>query len=217
MKPLRFSPAACLIWILSLVMLSVSACARPIAATGPDSIAGVEITTTHPPTATPTRTHSTSPTLDSTPVPTATATPSPTPARLSLARLQNLSYPLYSQEGWVVPLKAGVYDSDSEADFPMHVEIEGPPLFGDVNGDGLEDAVVLLYTQAAASGQFNDLAFVLNQAGEPHIVASIFLGDKVAVKAITISPEGITMVTILSRGLEGDIQEEVRQYGPFND
>lgn len=215
MRPLQFSPTTFLIWILSLVLLSVSACARPIAATGPDPITGGEITATHQPTAMPTHAPSTTPTP--TPTPILTPSPSPTPARLSLTRLQNLSYPLYSQEGWVVPLKDGVYDSDSDEDFPMHVEIEGSPLFGDVNGDGLEDAVVLLYTQAAASGQFNDLAFVLNQAGEPHIVASIPLGDKVSVEAMTVNPDGTTTVTILSRNPEGDIQEEVRQYGPFKD
>lgn len=209
MKPAPFN----LTLLLAALLAILSACARPLPATEPDlpSVV-VEATVRVIPTV--------APTLTPTPTPTATPSPepTPTPARLSLARLKNLHYPLYSQEGWQVPLKDGVYDSDDDWDWPVHVEIDSrSPLFGDLNSDGLEDAVVLLYTQAAASGQFHDLVFVLNRAGEPEIHQSIFLGDDVVVESLAINPAGVTTLKLLSRNPDGTPKEEVREYGPFED
>ncbi len=63
---MRFSPAALLAWLLGLVLLSISACAHPLAAAGPDLVlARAEMTATRLSTTTLARTPSPAPSLQS--------------------------------------------------------------------------------------------------------------------------------------------------------
>ncbi len=180
------------VWQVILLMLSLiwlTACARPEPAAGPTPL--VELMVTAPLAPTPSSTPR--PTATPTVTPTPTPLPSPTPARLSLTALQNATYTLVSQEGRQVRLVDGVFD-DLDPDWPYHVEIDPrSPVFGDLNGDGQGDALVLLYSYTGGTGQFFDLAWMVNKAGQPHSVRSIFLGDRVQVKAITIDESGVTL------------------------
>jgi hypothetical protein len=65
-----------------------------------------------------------------------------------------------------------------------------PVAFGDVNGDGIEDGVVILNAHYGGSGIFKYLAVVVNRDGQPHNVASTFLGDRTVINAIDILPSG---------------------------
>lgn len=56
-------------------------------------------------------------------------------------------------------------------------------IFGDINADGIEDALVLLNTQNGGSGHFIELAAVLNQDGSTYNISTISLGDRVAVES----------------------------------
>jgi len=60
---------------------------------------------------------------------------------------------------------------------------QGPIFYGDINADGLEDALVILSTQNGGSGHFIELAAVLDQNGSPYNVATISLGDRVVVES----------------------------------
>jgi hypothetical protein len=51
-------------------------------------------------------------------------------------------------------------------------------IFGDLNRDGSEDALVILGTQNGGTGHFIELAVVLNQNGIPLNVSTLYLGDR---------------------------------------
>jgi heat shock protein HslJ len=58
---------------------------------------------------------------------------------------------------------------------------------GDLDGDGVEDAVALLEDDSTGSGDFVYLAAVLNVWAEPTPLKAIMLGDRSPVKSLTIA------------------------------
>lgn len=74
-----------------------------------------------------------------------------------------------------------------------------PTAFGDLNGDGVDDAAVLLASNSGGSGTFIDLHAVLNEAGEPVDAASTLLGDRVQVNSLTIA-DGQIVVDMITQG-----------------
>ena len=64
---------------------------------------------------------------------------------------------------------------------------------GDLNGDGVADAAVILVSNPGGSGTFYELVAVINQNGQPRHGASILLGDRVQVKQMTIKDGQITV------------------------
>lgn len=71
--------------------------------------------------------------------------------------------------------------------------------FGDLNGDGLEDAVVVLITDPGGSGVFRHLGVVINEKGSPQHVASQRLGDRVKVKSLSVK-SGEIIVQMMTHG-----------------
>jgi len=69
--------------------------------------------------------------------------------------------------------------------------------FGDLNGDGTNDAAVLLAENSGGSGTFIYLAAVVNQSGTPVNVATQFLEDRAQPKSVAIESSQIiiTMAT----------------------
>ena len=65
--------------------------------------------------------------------------------------------------------------------------------YGDLNGDGKEDAAVILITNSGGSGTFRYLAVVLDQKGAPNHAASLFLGDRVKVRSLSVSSGKIVL------------------------
>ena len=70
--------------------------------------------------------------------------------------------------------------------------------FGDVNGDGAEDAAVTLVVDSGGSGTFTYLALVINENGTAKPVSSILLGDRIVVKSLAIQA-GNVVVTMFTR------------------
>ena len=68
---------------------------------------------------------------------------------------------------------------------------------GDLNGDGLEDAAVILVSDPGGSGTFYDLAAVINSGGKAKNVASVFLGDRVKIEGLSVR-SGKIVVKMLS-------------------
>ena len=58
--------------------------------------------------------------------------------------------------------------------------------FGDLNGDGAEDAAVILVSSTGGSGVFYELVAVINQSGLPRQVAAKMLGDRTDVRNLSI-------------------------------
>jgi hypothetical protein len=64
---------------------------------------------------------------------------------------------------------------------------------GDLNGDGVPDAAVVLVYWGGGSGVFNYLAAVLNDQGAPRHVASAELGDRVRIDGLSVAAGKVTV------------------------
>lgn len=64
---------------------------------------------------------------------------------------------------------------------------------GDLDGDGVPDAAVVLVYWGGGSGVFNYLAAVENDHGTPRHVASAELGDRVRIDGISVAGSRVTV------------------------
>jgi len=71
--------------------------------------------------------------------------------------------------------------------------IQAPIFYGDINLDGLQDALVVLNTQNGGTGHFMELAAVINVNGAADNVATTSLGDRVVVESAAIDNGIITL------------------------
>jgi hypothetical protein len=71
--------------------------------------------------------------------------------------------------------------------------------YGDLNGDGAEDAAVILRTQNGGNMDTKELAVVLNQNGAPYNIATVELASA-AVQSIQIQAGGIILLQGLTLG-----------------
>lgn len=72
------------------------------------------------------------------------------------------------------------------------------PAFTDIDGDGKEDAVVILKDETGGSGVFYYAAVVLSNNGTSKVSNSVLLGDRIRVKAISVL-SGVISIDILDR------------------
>jgi hypothetical protein len=116
------------------------------------------------------------------------STPVPEPARkrrtLSVcAAQQHLSLAGLGE----FQLQDGVYyrtpPNSQESSESYTSRFHGPIIYGDINADGHEDALVILGTQSGGTGHFIEMAAVVDQNGTAYNAATIYLGDRVVVEA----------------------------------
>ena len=127
---------------------------------------------------------------------------SSSPEPLTIESLQNAEYQgIYDGP---VNLTEGKYEGEpfveGGASRPLVVFVE-PYAFGDLDGDGVDDAAVLLVENSGGSGSFVYLAAVLNSNGSPVNMATTLLGDRAQVEEQTIE-EGRIKVKMLTHGPE---------------
>jgi len=111
--------------------------------------------------------------------------------------LKNATYmlPFY---GRTVTLTDGVYREDSGAEI-YSANLIGAAAFGDLNGDGLEDAAVILVESGGGTGQFESVVVMVNQSGVPAQAGVAQLGDRVQVNSLAIQ-DGRVMLDMLVQG-----------------
>jgi len=137
-------------------------------------------------------------------VSTGTAVTSPTHAPQKCASilraLPNAEYPVDNTSTGKAQLKEGVFEESVAPGSATKTKIRlgKEQSFGDVNGDGAEDAAVTLVVDPGGSGTFTYLALVINEKGTAKPVSSILLGDRIIVKSLAIQA-GNVVVTILTR------------------
>jgi hypothetical protein len=169
-----------LITVLAITV-SLTACTQPASPTpAPTAVP-----------ATPTKPAATVP--PATVVPTA---PAKAAAALTLDVLQNSEYASEFTASKKAKLVAGKYEepiAPGSASKVMVSFIAQPWGVGDLNGDGADDAAVILATNTGGSGTFIVLNAVLNDKGTAKYASSILLGDRVQPKIITISGGVITV------------------------
>jgi hypothetical protein len=94
-------------------------------------------------------------------------------------------------------LRDGIYyripPNSLESQESHTTRFQGPVFYGDINADGLKDALVILSTQNGGTGHFVELAAVIDQNGDAHNVATISLGDRVVVESGTVENDIIVL------------------------
>jgi len=134
-------------------------------------------------------------------VPPATATPVSPPA-LTLETLKNAEYQSEFPASKKARLTDGQYQEDIVPGSATKLNIVLYPMaaFGDLNGDGVDDAAAVLVADPGGSGTFYYLVAVVNQNGTPKHVASVLLGDRVRFKSISIQA-GEIVVNMVQQAL----------------
>ncbi len=106
-------------------------------------------------------------------------------------RLPSAHSPLqatYWIEGRSVALHDGlaVLEQGGDGATKILVKIFGTPVRGDLDDDGVEDAVLLLVVDSGGSGTFYYLAVAYNRGGTFSGGEAIFLGDRIAPQRLSI-------------------------------
>jgi len=128
--------------------------------------------------------------------------------RLTLEQLRNAEYqlPLLGEDDTAIQLADGegsiAYgEGATERDY---AGIDGDAVaFGDLDGDGIADAAVVLFTSGGGSGTFKYLVAVLDRDGEPVQAARAYLGDRVPVRSLTIAGGRVVAETVTHRAGDG--------------
>jgi hypothetical protein len=117
-----------------------------------------------------------------------------------LDTLPNAEYLIELASTGKAQLKDGIYEEEAAPGSATKTRIQLGKIqaVGDVNGDGLEDALVTLVVDPGGSGTFTYLALVLNQDGNPKPLAAVLLGDRIIVKSLSLQ-NGNVEATILTR------------------
>ncbi len=138
------------------------------------------------------------------PAPTAAPPAAPVTATLTLDQLKNHTYALEQAPGGKAALVNGKFEAAIGAGATQKVTalLTEPVAFGDLNGDGVADAAVILTANTGGSGAFVNLHAVLNEGGKPADAGLALLGDRVQVKTLAIHADtaGALVVDLMTHG-----------------
>ncbi len=81
--------------------------------------------------------------------------------------------------------------------------IDGAELSGDLDGDGVDDAVVFLLERGGGSGAFTYVAAQLNRDGQPVDAGAVWIEDRIGVRSATVT-DGQVVLDIIMQG-PGDV------------
>jgi len=123
--------------------------------------------------------------------------------------LPHAAYPLDNTSTGKAQLKNGVFEEPVApgSATTTNIRLGNEQTSGDLNGDGAEDAAVILVADHGGSGTFTYLALVINENGTAKPVASILLGDRIVVKSLAIQ-HGKVIVTLLTRKTDESMSTE---------
>ena len=124
------------------------------------------------------------------------------PPPLTVEALMNADYHSEWPGDGVAELKDGQYEEEIVPGAASKLVIVVYPdmyAFGDLNGDGVDDAAVVLATSGGGSGTFISLEAVVNEQGAPKHVASAQLGDRARINSLAIESGKVT-VNLVTHG-----------------
>jgi hypothetical protein len=130
------------------------------------------------------------------------AAPQPQAAPLTLEQLRNAEFPSQWPASGLAQLKNGVYHEPAAPGSVTEIEVRATEFhaFGDLDGDGAIDGVIVLESDPGGSGVFFDLFAVLNRSGQPLPLAGISLGDRVQLQSVNIGEDGSISVAVRKHG-----------------
>lgn len=121
----------------------------------------------------------------------------------TLETLQNAEYRTQSLPTRTVQLTDGVYEEfGANGAASVRIALTDQYVFGDLNGDGVNDAAAILVTSTPQSDSLLELVALINEEGTPAIGGLILLGERVRINSLSIV-NGEILVD-LSRYLPGD-------------
>ncbi|UCC64504.1 MAG: META domain-containing protein, partial [Anaerolineae bacterium] len=115
---------------------------------------------------------------------------------LTLDALRNATYPSEWEEDGAITLTNGRYEGEPYVEggaSRLVVTLVSPLVFGDLDGDGVDDAAAILVADPGGSGTFYSLEAVRNESGEPVHLASYALGDRAQIRSLAIEGGQITL------------------------
>lgn len=115
----------------------------------------------------------------------------------ALAVLKNAEYQV-SLGSHTVRLTDGVFQAGSSPGDFLHVALHRAAL-GDLNGDGIEDAAVILVQTTMGSGTFYDLAILTMEKGGFQQRGAVLLGDRIRVRSLRVT-SGAVEVAMIAHG-----------------
>lgn len=117
---------------------------------------------------------------------------------LGLEQLRNASYPLLGAgSGLVVRLSDGEY-----VDEPKRTRAllgERWIAHGDLDGDGNDEAAVVLYYDTGGSGNFREFLVLHAPDGEPVVLGGVFAGDRVRIESFRIEAGVLEVEMVVHR------------------
>jgi hypothetical protein len=116
-------------------------------------------------------------------------------APLEVNSLQNMEFTMPVSQ-MKVKLSNGYYEARSGNDY-LEVRITSDIAEGDLNGDGIADAALVIAENTGGTGRFASLVIVLNQNGNPVQTALYQIGDRVKINQITIKNERVTLDMVI--------------------
>jgi hypothetical protein len=120
---------------------------------------------------------------------------------LSNSVLKNAEYRTELIEGGRVRLSEGRFEGPALIDPRVIVRMMliGAPARGDLDGDGIPDAAVMLVTSTGGEGVYYEVAAVLNRGGNPVHIATAPVGDRIQFQWLGIR-KGEIEVTFIGHG-----------------
>lgn len=126
------------------------------------------------------------------PTPTATATATP----MAKSDPKNTTYTI---DGSSVTLIDGQAEKDiPDSDAVIDTYTFGEPVYGDLNGDGIDDAGIYLVQETGGTGVFYYAVAAISENGEFHGTNAVYIGDRIAPQNINIK-EGVFIANYADR------------------
>ncbi len=126
------------------------------------------------------------------------ASASPTPAVLTLETIKNVEYKLNAVDNpRIIRLVDGIFTDEDRTEVRLFDQIA----IKDLNGDGVEDAAVLVGENFGGSGTFVSLVVFLSQNGQPEQFAAILIDDRPKITSLTIE-DGQIVLEALVHGVD---------------
>ncbi|MCB0214782.1 MAG: hypothetical protein KDJ52_35915, partial [Anaerolineae bacterium] len=119
-------------------------------------------------------------------------------APLTVAALKNATYSGIYDEA--VTLSDGLYEGEpfvaGDASRPTVAYADGAERYGDLDGDGVDDAVVFLVENSGGTGNFVYVAAQLNRDGRPVDAGAVWIEDRIQVRSAAIDDGQVVLEII---------------------